>query len=152
MSANHFKIPYLPEGLSGLADVALNFSWRWNRFARELFRDLDPILWHLSGRNPIDLLRRLAPARLQACARDPNFMALYEKVMAAASTERYSSDTWFSSTFPEMVGKKVAYFCAEFGIHKSVPIYSGGLGVLAGDHCKAASDLGVPLVGIGGAF
>jgi starch phosphorylase len=149
MSANRFKIPYLPEDLSGLADVALNFSWRWNRFARELFRELDPVLWHLSGRNPIDLLRRLDPARLQACARDPDFMALYEKVRSAASTERYSSDTWFSGTFPEMVGKKVAYFCAEFGIHKSVPIYSGGLGVLAGDHCKAASDLGVPLVGVG---
>ncbi len=149
MSANRFKIPYLPEALSGLADVALNFSWRWNRFARELFRDVDPILWHLSGRNPIELLRRVDPARLQSCTRDPEFMALYEKVIATASVERYSSDTWFAGTFPEMAGKTVAYFCAEFGIHKSVPVYSGGLGVLAGDHCKAASDLGVPLVGVG---
>lgn len=149
MIANRFKIPYLPENISGLADVALNFSWRWNRSARELFREIDPILWHLTGRNPIDLLRRVDPARLQSCAHDPGFMVLYEKVMAAASTERYSSETWFAGHFPEMAGRKVAYFCAEFGIHKSVPIYSGGLGVLAGDHCKAASDLGVPMVGIG---
>jgi len=149
MTANRFKIPYLPEEISGLADVALNFSWRWNRFAREFFGEIDPILWHQSGRNPIDLLRRIDPARLQACARDPRFMALYEKVMAAASLERYHSDTWFAGTFPEMAGRSVAYFCAEFGIDKSVPIYSGGLGILAGDHCKAASDLGVPLVGVG---
>ncbi len=149
MTANRFKIPYLPEPISGLADVALNFSWRWNRFARELFRDIDPVLWHLSGRNPIELLRRALPSRLQDCARDPKFMALYEKVVATASMERYSSDTWFARRFPDLGGKKVVYFCAEFGIHKSVPIYSGGLGVLAGDHCKAASDLGVPLVGVG---
>ena len=149
MSANRFKIPYLPENISGLADVALNFSWRWNRRARELFREIDPTLWHLTGRNPIDLLRRVDPARLQACAHDPHFMVLYEKVLAIASTERYSSDTWFAGNYPDMAGKKVAYFCAEFGIHKSVPIYSGGLGVLAGDHCKAASDLGVPMVAVG---
>ncbi len=69
--------------------MALNFSWRWNRFARELFREIDPVLWHLSGRNPIDLLRRVDPARLHACARNPDFIALYGKVMAAASTERF---------------------------------------------------------------
>ncbi|MGM0669816.1 MAG: DUF3417 domain-containing protein, partial [Gemmatimonadota bacterium] len=100
MIANRFKIPYLPEGISGLADVALNFSWRWNRRARELFREIDPTLWQLTGRNPIDLLRRVDPARLQACAHDPDFMVLYEKVMASAFTERYSSDTWFTGNHP----------------------------------------------------
>jgi starch phosphorylase len=149
MTANRTKIPYLPDPLSGLADVALNFSWRWNRHARELFRDLDPTLWQLSGRNPIELLRRVDPARLQARTRDPEFMALYEKVVRTASLEQSNSNTWFAVDFPEFAEKKVAYFCAEFGIHKSVPIYSGGLGVLAGDHCKASSDLGVPLIGVG---
>ena len=149
MSANRTKIPYLPDALDGLADVALNFSWRWNRHARELFRDLDPTLWHLSGRNPIELLRRIDPARLQARTRDRAFMALYEKVIQAAGIERSHSNTWFAESFPDLNKKRVAYFCAEFGIHKSVPIYSGGLGVLAGDHCKASSDLGVPLVAVG---
>ncbi len=149
MTANRSKIPYLPEALSGLADVALNFSWRWNRHARELFRDLDPTLWHLSGRNPIELLRRIEPSRLQKRARDPEFMALYEKVLTRASAERSLSDTWFVRNHPELADRKIAYFCAEFGIHKSVPTYSGGLGVLAGDHCKACSDLGVPLIGVG---
>ena len=149
MNANRFKIPYLPETIQGLADVSLNFSWRWNRYARELFREIDPTLWHISGRNPIELLRRVDPARLHACARDPRFMILYNKVMGIANLERFSSDTWFAREFPDLTGKQVAYFCAEFGIDKSVPIYSGGLGVLAGDHCKASSDLGVPLVGVG---
>jgi len=149
MRANSTKIPYLPDALGGLADVALNFSWRWNRHAKELFRDLDPTLWHLSGRNPIELLRRIDPARIQARTRDPEFMALYERVMQAAELERSHSNTWFAEDFPDLTGRRVAYFCAEFGIHKSVPIYSGGLGVLAGDHCKASSDLGVPLVAIG---
>ena len=91
MTANRTKIPYLPDPLSGLANVALNFSWRWNRHARELFRDLDPTLWQLSGRNPIELLRRVDPARLQARTRDPEFMALYEKVVRTASLEQQAS-------------------------------------------------------------
>ena len=148
MSANRNKIPYLPESLDGLADIALNFSWHWNRFARELFRDIDPTLWHLSGRNPIELLRRVDPARLQSRTRDPDFMALFQRARTALESE-HAEDTWFSENFPDLKEKRVAYFCAEFGIHKSVPIYSGGLGVLAGDHCKASSDLGVPLVGVG---
>ncbi len=129
--------------------MALNFSWRWNRYGKELFREIDPILWHLSGRNPIELLRRADPARLTSLARDPRFMKLYDRVIAAAATDKSRTGTWFAERYPELDGKTVAYFCAEFGIHKSVPIYSGGLGVLAGDHCKAASDLGVPLVAVG---
>src|SRR6266566_4436778 len=110
----------LPERIGGLAGVAANLSWSWNRNARALFRLLDAALWHLTRHNPIELLRRVDAARLAACAADPEF-----------------------------VNRPIAYFCAEFGLHASVPIYSGGLGVLAGDQCKAASDLGVPLVGVG---
>jgi len=149
MTSTSSKIPYLPEPIQGLAKIALNFSWRWNRYARELFWELDPTLYHLSGRNPIELLRRADPARLAACARDPEFMDRYQKVLDTASREDSNSGTWFLNNFQEFAEDPIAYFCAEFGIHKSVPIYSGGLGVLAGDHCKAASDLGVPLVGIG---
>jgi starch phosphorylase len=149
MGSNSAKIPYLPEPLLGLAGVAMNFSWRWNRHARKLFWEIDPILYRLSRRNPIELLRRADPARLTACTRDPHFMALYERVLETATQERSSTDTWFVSQYPDLSEGLVAYFCAEFGVDSSVPIYSGGLGVLAGDHCKAASDLGVPLVGIG---
>jgi starch phosphorylase len=149
MAANSTKIPYLPEQIQGLADIALNFSWRWNRHAREMFWDIDPTLYHLSGRNPIELLRRADPSRLAACARDPVFLRRYRRVMETAALEESNTGTWFNSRFGDPSGKVVAYFCAEFGVHSSVPIYSGGLGILAGDHCKAASDLGVPLIGIG---
>ena len=149
MTPNSSKIPYLPEPLQGLREVATNFSWRWNRHARELFRQVDPTLWHLTGRNPIELLQRVDPSRLTELSRNAEFMALYQWVMGSAVRERSHSGTWFHDTFPDVNGNLLAYFCAEFGIDKSVPIYSGGLGVLAGDHCKAASDLGVPTVGVG---
>jgi len=149
MASNSAKIPYLPEPLQGLAGIALNFSWRWNRFARELFWEIDPTLYRLSGRNPIELLRRADPARLATLARDPAFLEKYQRVLNAASMDASTRDTWFAKNFGDRQDALVAYFCAEFGIHRSVPIYSGGLGVLAGDHCKAASDLGVPLIGVG---
>ncbi len=149
MASKSTKIPYLPEPLQGLGDIALNFSWRWNRFARALFWEIDPTLYQLSGRNPIEVLRRADPARLAALARDSEFLEKYRKVMDAAALEDSTSGTWFVKNFGDDPERVVAYFCAEFGIHKSVPIYSGGLGVLAGDHCKAASDLGVPLIGVG---
>ncbi len=150
MSSNSAKkIPYLPEPLQGLGNIALNFSWRWNRYARELFWEIDPTLYHLSGRNPIEVLRRVDPARLAFLARDTEFLQKYRKVLEVAAREESSQGTWFVEKNGHEPKRLIAYFCAEFGIHKSVPIYSGGLGVLAGDHCKAASDLGVPLVGVG---
>ena len=124
------------ERIKGLSSIAANLSWSWNRDARALFRRIDQALWHLTRHNPVEMLRRVDPARLEACAQDPEFLRLYDAVVGVAQT-------------PQVAQQPIAYFCAEFGLHTSVPIYSGGLGVLAGDHCKAASDLGVPLVGIG---
>src|SRR5205814_2800640 len=141
--------PALPERIGGLAAVAANLSWSWNRNARALFRSLDPALWRRTQHNPIELLRRVAPERLAACAADPEFLRLYDVVAAAVAQDATSAGTWFATAYPELVKRPIAYFCAEFGLHASVPIYSGGLGVLAGDQCKAASDLGVPLVGVG---
>lgn len=143
------KIPYLPERIEGLAEIALNLSWRWSRRARSLFKSVDPILWSLTWHNPVDMLRRADPARLAACARDPEFLELYDLVLDRMRAQESTEGTWFQTNYPDLVDRTVAYFCAEFGLHNSVPIYSGGLGVLAGDHCKAASDLGVPLVGVG---
>lgn len=148
--ADYFdKIPYLPERLEGLGRIAMNLWWRWHRHARGMFRAIDPVLWSLTRHNPVELLRRVDPGRLANCAQDPEFLELYDHVLADFEEHLTTTDTWFSTTFPEHRDQTIAYFCAEFGLHNSIPIYSGGLGVLAGDHCKAASDLGVPLVGVG---
>ncbi|HSA56936.1 MAG TPA: alpha-glucan family phosphorylase [Gemmatimonadaceae bacterium] len=150
MAVDRTRIPYLPERISGLAAVATNVSWSWHRDARRLFQMLDESLWHLTRHNPIAMLRRIDPQRLNEAARDERFLALYDRVVARLEAESTPAGTWFARHYGDLLhGGPVAYFCAEFGLHNSIPIYSGGLGVLAGDHCKAASDIGVPLVGVG---
>jgi glycogen phosphorylase len=139
----------LPERIAGLTALARNLQWSWSRDARALFGAVDPTLWHLTRHNPFVLLRRVERERLTACAADPEFLARYDAVLEAVARTASDEGTWFAETHPELRGQAVAYFCAEFGLHNSVPIYSGGLGILAGDHCKAASDLGVPLIGLG---
>lgn len=144
------RIPYLPERIQGLESLAFNLWWRWNRKARWMLQTIDPVLWSATRHNPVAMLKRVSPQRLAHCASDPEFLRLYESSMADFRAMRESTETWFSRRFKEVDhGNPVAYFCAEFGLHNSLPIYSGGLGVLAGDHCKAASDLGVPLIGVG---
>jgi starch phosphorylase len=139
----------IPDRLAALADIATNLSWSWNRRARAMFATIDSILWRVTRHNPIALLQRVAPGRLAQCASDPEFLQAYDSVAAELARERSGGDTWFAQSFPGVQAGPVAYFSAEFGLHNSVPIYSGGLGVLAGDHCKAASDLGVPLLAVG---
>ena len=150
MTVDRNRFPFLPERIEGLAEVATNVSWSWKRDARRVFHYLDPSLWHLTRHNPIAILRRVSPERLSDCARDADFLALYDRMMTEYGHEQEWLETWFAAEFPDVARTRpVAYFCAEFGLHNSVPIYSGGLGILAGDHCKASSDLGVPLVGVG---
>ena len=143
------KVQYLPERLERLSDIAANLWWQADGRARSLFRRLDPILWSAAADNAIDMLRKVDPARLAACAKDPGFLEIYDEVLAAHERLETTAGTWFNDAYPDLGDRPVAYFCAEFGLNESVPIYSGGLGVLAGDHCRAASDLGVPLVGVG---
>jgi starch phosphorylase len=145
------KVANLPPRLEGLGALAVNLSWSWNREARDLLRSIDPPLWRQVRHNPIELLREVAPGRLERLAQDPGFLRRYDRVMEWMAADRTAERTWFARHYPNLQNpaRPVAYFCAEFGFHNSVPIYSGGLGVLAGDHCKAASDLGVPLVGVG---
>ena len=133
MSQPETRRPLLPERISGLAAVATNLSWSWSRDARALFRMLDGALWHLTRHNPIELLRRVDPARLAACAQDPAFLERYDALIAWNGWVADTHDTWFETTYPDLAQRTIAYFCAEFGLHASVPIYSGGLGVLAGD-------------------
>ena len=143
------SFPFLPPRLAGLADVACNLSWTWNSDARMLFRALDEQLWKRYRYDPLRVLDEVGAERLEQCSADPRFLTLYDSVMRWFESERSSDLTWFARTHPDLRHRPIAYFCAEFGIYHSVPIYSGGLGVLAGDHCKTASDLGVPLVGVG---
>ncbi len=152
MTTTDHSIPYLPSPIRRLPDIAFNLFWSWCPAARALFRRIDPTLWSSVRHNPLELLQQIEPAVLAAAGRDPELLALYEEALAQLDELRESSNTWFRQSYPDAGDAPVAYFCAEFGIHSSLPIYSGGLGILAGDHCKAASDLGVPLVGVGLAY
>src|SRR5260370_23815093 len=140
--------PVLPERIAGLTALARNLQWSWGE-ARTLFRAVDQTLWHLTRHNPFALLRRVDPERLTACAADPEFLASYDAQIEQLARIASDEGTWLAGTHPEVRGQAVAYFCAEFGLHNSVPIYSGGLGILAGGHCKAASDLGGAVIGVG---
>jgi starch phosphorylase len=123
--------------------------WSWHYQARDLFRTLDYTLWVISGHNPVKQLRDINPDKLKAAAADPAFIALYDSVMAAFDADMSSQDTWFGSKYSDKLTGLVGYFSMEFAIHNSIPIYAGGLGILAGDICKEASDLGLPMVGVG---
>ncbi|MGD8281500.1 MAG: alpha-glucan family phosphorylase, partial [Gemmatimonadota bacterium] len=149
MSPDSGKIPYLPEPISGLQRVALNLWWRWDRRARLLLRNVDPTTWSATRHNPVAMLRQVDPNRLAQLSRDKEYVAEYETVMKEMETALDPEQGWYPETFPDLGDASVAYFCAEFGLHNSIPIYSGGLGILAGDHCKSASDLAVPLIGVG---
>ncbi|MEK7388279.1 MAG: alpha-glucan family phosphorylase [Elusimicrobiota bacterium] len=140
---------HLPGKLARLKDLAYNLWWSWHPEARALFKTIDRTLWAETHHNPVSLLRRCAPGRLEALAGDESFLARLDVVISVFDRYMTSDQTWFAKAHPEMKGKSIGYFSAEFGVHNSLKIYSGGLGILAGDHCKSASDLGVPLVGVG---
>ncbi|MGH7230530.1 MAG: DUF3417 domain-containing protein, partial [Nitrospiraceae bacterium] len=139
----------LPGGLQRLHELANNLWWSWKPEARILFETIDPTLWGLSHHNPVRLLQDLKPERLAALAQDQVFIRQYAAVLKSYDQYVTGEGTWFLSQHPGLRNRAIAYFSAEFGLHNSVPIYSGGLGILAGDHCKEASDLGVPIVGVG---
>jgi len=140
----------LPERISGLAPLSQNLWWSWNPDARWLYRELDPMLFEALADNPVLLLHHVSAERLQRAAEDHHYLECYDRVMRqfAWLNDEPAGDTWVGEHQAELVQRPVAYFSAEFGVHPSLPIYSGGLGVLAGDHAKAASDLGLPLVGV----
>jgi starch phosphorylase len=139
----------LPERVARLKDLAYNLWWSWHPEARALFKEVDLTLWADTHHNPVRMLRAVPKAVLDARLADKGFLSRYDAVIAAFDAYMAGADTWFSKTHGELKDTTVGYFSAEFGVHNSLRIYSGGLGILAGDHCKAASDLGVPLVGVG---
>ena len=139
----------LPERIGRLEELANNLWWSWHSQARDLFRVLDYPLWRLGGHNPVKLLREISTDKLAAAAADPAFLNLYDSVMSAFDAEMSDNHSWFATEYPNALAGPVAYFSMEFAIHNSLPIYAGGLGALAGDLCKEACDLGLPLVGVG---
>jgi len=139
----------IPARISRLDELANNLWWSWHEQARKLFRALDYPLWRMSGHNPVKELREVSPDELQAAAKDQSFLALYDSVLATSDTEMSDSNTWIATNHPNLLDHPIAYFSMEYAIHNSLPIYAGGLGILAGDICKEASDLGLPLVAVG---
>jgi starch phosphorylase len=140
----------LPPRIDRLNDLAFNLWWTWSRPAPSLFARLHPVLWQVVEQNPVLFLHRIERERLEAAASNPDFLRQYDDSVAAfdAMLDTVPEETWLGRHRPELVGQTVAYFSAEFGLHRALPIYSGGLGVLAGDHVKEASDMGIPLVGV----
>ena len=148
------SFPHLPDRINRLGELAYNLWWSWHADARSLYRTLDRTVWRETRHNPVRIVAEVSPERLEAAANDADFQQLYDRVMTrfdeymgSAAVPAATSESTSGSTSP-----LIAYLCAEFGLHNSLPIYSGGLGILAGDTCKEASDLGLPFVAIGALY
>jgi starch phosphorylase len=140
----------LPASLKRLAELAYNYWWCWQPEAAALFQSVDPMAWEHVGHNPVRLLDNASYDRLTQLTVDPHYLKRAQAVFDEFDRYLHTPDTWAARHAPTLSPEHpIAYFCAEFGIHESLPIYSGGLGGLAGDHLKSASDLGIPLVGVG---
>ena len=139
----------LPARIARLEQLAYNLWWSWHRESRDLFKMLDYTLWRTTSHNPVQMLLEVSSERLKEAVSDPLFLRNYDAVMMALDADIKNGHLWFPNTYPTLTDRPVAYFSAEFGLHRSLPIYSGGLGVLAGDHCKEASDIGLPFVAVG---
>lgn len=139
----------LPPRLARLEELAYNFWWSWHRPSRDLFKSLDRTLWTTTRHNSVRILREVPIERLQEAAKDPVFLRDYEAALIEMDRDNKNGHLWYRKTYPDLCEHTIAYFSAEFGLHTSLPIYSGGLGILSGDHTKEASDLGLPFVAVG---
>jgi glycogen phosphorylase len=139
----------LPRRINRLGELAYNLWWSWNPEAERLFKLIDSDLWEAVSHNPVQFLNKLERSHINSVTYDRYYLDLYDRVFRTFDKYMQADTTWFKDTHPDLVGKSLAYFSMEFGLHESLPIYAGGLGVLAGDHLKEASDLGLPLAGVG---
>jgi len=143
------KIPEIPERINRLEELANNLWWSWHPEGRAMFRMLDYPSWRLGGHNPVQQLYEIGQEKLEAASGDSSFLSLYDAAIAVFDKEMTDGNSWYATKYPDLRQKSIAYFSMEFAIHNSLPIYAGGLGVLAGDLCKEASDLGIPMVAVG---
>ena len=141
--------PQLPKSINKLSEIANNLWWAWNTDFLKLFKEIDSDLWETIGKNPVKFLKQVSQEKLEKVAVDSEFLKKYEKIVNNFENYISSKNTWFSKKYPNSKNDLIAYFSAEYGLDEILPIYSGGLGILSGDHLKSASDLGIPLVGIG---
>lgn len=139
----------LPRRIKRLEDLAYNLWWVWHPEVPRLFKDIDELLWEKSYHNPIVFLRDVDRARLNAATNDRYFLDNYDRVLREFDRYMNEKDTWFSRTYPQLNDELMAYFSFEFGLHESLMVYAGGLGILSGDHLKESSDLGIPMVAVG---
>jgi starch phosphorylase len=142
--------PVLPDALKPLAELSLNLRWSWHQDTRQLFASVDPDLWAATGNDPVKLLAEVSVERLQKLAKDRKFVRRLDLTRADLA-EYMNGDLWYQGYASDTsdAPRSIGYFSPEFGITEVLPQYSGGLGILAGDHLKAASDLGVPIIGVG---
>ncbi|WP_310582055.1 alpha-glucan family phosphorylase [Deinococcus sp.] len=147
-------LPRLPAAISRLEELAYNLYWSWTPRAQELYSVLNPDVWNRFQHNPVRTLLEVGAERLAEVAADAGYLSRYAAVLAEFDAYMNKQDTWASRHARELAGagRGIAYFSMEYGYHESLPIYSGGLGVLAGDHCKSASDLGLPFTAVGMLF
>ncbi len=139
----------LPRRIAGLGKMAYNLWWTWNPDAQHLFSRTDSNLWERVYHNPVRFLKQVPRARLEELVKDRYYLDFYDRRVKALEDYMLVRRSWFSRTYPTFKNKPIAYFSSEFGLHETLPIYAGGLGVLSGDHLKGASDLGLPLVAVG---
>ena len=141
--------PQLPKNINRLQEIANNLWWSWNTEFLRLFKRIDNDLWETVDKNPVKFLKRVSQERIEMASKDERFLKEYSKVVKNFDDYMSSKDTWFNKKYPNSRNDLIAYFSAEYGLDQTIPIYSGGLGILSGDHLKSASDLGIPLIGIG---
>ena len=141
--------PQLPKRVGELLDIANNLWWSWNSEFLRLFKEIDSDLWETVGKNPVKFLKLVSQDKLEDIANDEEFLAKYDEVVNHFNSYMQTKETWFSRNYPNNANDLIAYFSAEYGIDEIIPIYSGGLGILSGDHLKSASDLGLPFVAVG---
>ena len=141
--------PQLPKRIAKLYDISYNLWWSWNTEFLKLFKLLDIDLWEQVRKNPIRFLKMVPQDKLEEATKNSEFLKEYDKVVKDFDDYMGSKDTWFKKKFPDNTNDLIAYFSAEYGLDETIPIYSGGLGILSGDHMKSSSDMGIPLVGIG---
>ena len=142
-------VPQLPKELKKLTEIANNLWWSWNSEFLKIFKMMDPDLWDTIDKNPVKFLKLVAQDKIEKATKNEEILKLYEKVVNNYESYLYSKDTWFAKKYPNNKKDLIAYFSAEYGLDEILPIYSGGLGILSGDHLKSASDLGIPLVAVG---
>lgn len=142
-------VPQLPKRIAKLTEISNNLWWSWNTEFLKLFKAIDRDLWESVDKNPSKFLKLVSQEKIEKISTDSNFLTEYDKVVENFDNYMNSKDTWFNKNYPNSKDDLIAYFSAEYGLDEILPIYSGGLGILSGDHLKSASDLGLPFVAVG---